>query len=281
LTFFSGTDIATLKEEGADRNHFVSLIVNNAGTYTAAITRKIKYKAVRELSYESFGGLVELPEKETIEGEELEYFDLNIEFEGDSDDKINIIADRLKEIKAEKAKKKSVYDYKGYFPTQWTPSYSKDDKDDTLKYKPVEKKEPTLFDNNFKSFVEKKDDKKAKEPEIPVTKKLIDGIVNQLITGSVTVTTLDSEAKTKLINTITSRFDKRFGQGEEGMAQFVFWATDFIEFLLWYSVDDPDIDEAATAVDIASNTVEALEALPKSKYIDEYINILSSYVDKF
>lgn len=41
-TFFSETDTATLKEEGRDRNNFVSLIVNNAGTYTAAITRRVK-----------------------------------------------------------------------------------------------------------------------------------------------------------------------------------------------------------------------------------------------
>ena len=41
-TFFSNTDINTLKSEGKDRVHFVSLIVNNEGTYSAAITRKIK-----------------------------------------------------------------------------------------------------------------------------------------------------------------------------------------------------------------------------------------------
>lgn len=52
-SFFSGTDLNTLREEGNDRNHFVSLIVNNEGKYTAAITRKVKYSAVRELSYES------------------------------------------------------------------------------------------------------------------------------------------------------------------------------------------------------------------------------------
>ena len=56
MTFFSGTDTATLKEEGRDRNNFVSLIVNNAGSYTAAITRRIKSKQVKEsVSYEFFG----------------------------------------------------------------------------------------------------------------------------------------------------------------------------------------------------------------------------------
>lgn len=43
-TFFSGTDTNTLQQEGSDLNNFVSLIVNNAGEYTAAITRKVTYK---------------------------------------------------------------------------------------------------------------------------------------------------------------------------------------------------------------------------------------------
>lgn len=43
LTFFSGTDTNTLQKEGNDTNNFLSLIVNNEGTYTAAITRKVSY----------------------------------------------------------------------------------------------------------------------------------------------------------------------------------------------------------------------------------------------
>ena len=47
-TFFSGTDVATLKQEGETLNHFLSLIVNNEGTYTAKITRKIFREIVAE-----------------------------------------------------------------------------------------------------------------------------------------------------------------------------------------------------------------------------------------
>lgn len=52
-TFFSGTDVATLKQEGTTQTHFVSLIVNNAGTYTARITRKLvrKVKAEAKIKY--------------------------------------------------------------------------------------------------------------------------------------------------------------------------------------------------------------------------------------
>ena len=59
-TFFSSTDTNTLKEEGSDVNHFVSLIVNNAGTYNAAITRKVDIKndIYSVYTYKSFGDIV-------------------------------------------------------------------------------------------------------------------------------------------------------------------------------------------------------------------------------
>ena len=52
-TFFSKTDTDTLQSEGNDRNHFVSLIVNNAGVYSAAITRRLTYTTSRP-TYKSF-----------------------------------------------------------------------------------------------------------------------------------------------------------------------------------------------------------------------------------
>lgn len=86
----SGTDLNTLKEEGNERNCFVSLIVNNAGKYYAAITRKVQTKSevtVKKLgtSYEFFGdGSKELEHKDetttkVIEKEVIEYFDLEVE----------------------------------------------------------------------------------------------------------------------------------------------------------------------------------------------------------
>lgn len=86
----SGTDLNTLKEEGNERNCFVSLIVNNAGKYYAAITRKVQTKSevtVKKLgtSYEFFGdGSKEVEHDNTettkvIEKEVIEYFDLEVE----------------------------------------------------------------------------------------------------------------------------------------------------------------------------------------------------------
>lgn len=52
-TFFSGTDNNALIQEGNSMNNFVSLIVNNVGTYTAAITKKVVAHKKEHITTES------------------------------------------------------------------------------------------------------------------------------------------------------------------------------------------------------------------------------------
>lgn len=55
--FFSGQDVYTLEDNAPDMNRFFSLIVNNAGEYKAAITRKnrvVLEKVNRTITYKSF-----------------------------------------------------------------------------------------------------------------------------------------------------------------------------------------------------------------------------------
>lgn len=288
-TFFSGTDLATLKEEGADRNHFVSLIVNNAGKYTAAITRKIKYHSVRDLSYDGFNGVVNLNDKQEVDGQEIEYFDLDIIFEGERDNKLKEIADRISEIKAEKKKSTPVTSYSATAynaPGYSSPFYSPTPKTTTNVYK-----SPTLFDDmDWEPKKPEKQEVKEKNPfaktpildDQKVSPADIDKILNQLITGSVTVTHLDKDAKQKLLTTMVARFDKRFGNDDDGLGLMLFnyWATDFIEFLVWYSIPG-DNNEDEVAEDVALKLIEALNELPANKYIKEYIEILETYVAKF
>lgn len=56
----SGTDLDTLKSEGSSMPHFVSLIVNNKGEYTAAITSQIVryFNGTVQESMNTFGGNV-------------------------------------------------------------------------------------------------------------------------------------------------------------------------------------------------------------------------------
>ena len=63
MAFFSGTDVNTLLEEGSDLNHFLSLIVCNAGQYVARITRKLR----RKIKAEALITYTESTEYKTIE----------------------------------------------------------------------------------------------------------------------------------------------------------------------------------------------------------------------
>lgn len=109
----SGTDLNTLKEEGNERNCFVSLIVNNAGKYYAAITRKVQTKSevtVKKLgtSYEFFGegskdiALDNTKTTKVIEKEIIEYFDLEVE-RHEVSNSLAYLDDRFDEIIEKKA----------------------------------------------------------------------------------------------------------------------------------------------------------------------------------
>lgn len=119
--FFSGVDTNTLLEEGTDRNHFVSLIVNNAGNYVAAATRKIKQEVhavahivyTTKTHYNSWDDIdiplsnVETTEKdkeETKTIEHVEWYDLNITKES-ADSNFDEIDNRLSAIKEAKTSK--------------------------------------------------------------------------------------------------------------------------------------------------------------------------------
>lgn len=121
MAFFSGTDTNTLLEEGTDRNHFVSLIVNNEGNYVAAVTRRIKQEVhavahivyTTKTHYNSWDDIdIPLSDNETTEKDKeetktikyVEWYDLNITKEA-ADNDFNEIDNRLSAIKGAKAKK--------------------------------------------------------------------------------------------------------------------------------------------------------------------------------
>ena len=89
-TFFSGIDSNTLDDLGHDMPHFLSLIVNNAGTYCAKITRRIPVSN----HYVTFNG-----EEEEYEGNDviIQSFPVSIEFEDGS--LINTLKSRLSELR--------------------------------------------------------------------------------------------------------------------------------------------------------------------------------------
>lgn len=154
-TFFSGTDTATLKEEGRDRNNFVSLIVNNAGTYTAAITRRVKrYSQIKDmLVYEFFGdGEKHDTKKYASNADEIEWFYLKIEKEGEnySFPDMDARLEEIKQAKAEKAKKAQTPTYQGGYKPVIANSYGTKAGPANLVKKEANKPkvvQPTLFDD--------------------------------------------------------------------------------------------------------------------------------------
>jgi hypothetical protein len=275
-TFFSGTDTATLKEEGRDRNNFVSLIVNNAGSYTAAITRRIKSKQVKEsVSYEFFGDGEKHDTKEYVsDADEIEWFYLKIEKE-DENYSFPDMAARLEEIKqakAEKAKKTQTPVYQGGYKPVIANSYG------TKEIKKVT--QPTLFDDVDDLPFEGGYD--IPYGQVTFDKVTLKSLVLQLITGSIIISNDIKIDITKWAKSMPALYEKRFGKGKEGMKNFKMWADTYAEYLTWYVTDEKleelGFDETEICAICAHDMIEELIKLPENDYIKGYIDALQKYL---
>lgn len=286
-TFFSGTDTATLKEEGRDRNNFVSLIVNNAGSYTAAITRRIKSKQVMEsVSYEFFGdGEKQDTKKYVSDADEIEWFYLKIEKEGENYSFPDMAA-RLEEIrkaKAEKAKKAQTPVYSSGYKPVIANSYDTKAGPANLVKKEDNKPEgvqPTLFANvDDLSF---DDNYSLPYGQVTFDKVTLKSLVLQLITGSIIISNDSKIDITKWSKSMPALYEKRFGKGEEGMKNFKIWADTYAEYLTWYVTDEKleelGFDETEICAICAHDMIEELTKLPENDYIKGYIDALQKYL---
>lgn len=289
-TFFSGTDIATLREEGRDRNNFVSLIVNNAGTYTAAITRRVKSKQVKEsVSYEFFGDGEKHDTEEYIsDADEVEWFYLKIENENETFSFPDMAA-RLKEIKqakaerAEKAKKAQTPTYQDGYKPVIDNSYGTKAGPANLVKKEANKPKVvhlTLFDDiDDLPFEEEYD---IPYGQVSFDKVTLKFLVLQLITGSIIISNDSKIDITKWAKSMPALYEKRFGKGEEGMKNFKMWADTYAEYLTWYVTDEKleelGFDETEICAICAHDMIEELTKLPENDYIKGYIDALQKYL---
>lgn len=263
-TFFSGTDTATLREEGRDRNNFVSLIVNNAGSYTAAITRRIKSRQTTEsIFYEFFGDGEKQDTNEYVsDADEIEWFYLKVKKENENYTFPDIAA-RLEEIqqaKAEKLKKAQ------------TPVYSGD-----YKFKKIQ---PTLFDDvDDLPFDDSYD---LPYSQAALDKVTLRSLVLQLITGSVIIPDDSRIDIFKWIESMPTLYERRFGKGEKGMKNFKMWADTYTEYLTWYVTDvkleELGFDETEICAICAHDMIGELTKLPENDYIKGYIEALQKYL---
>lgn len=286
-TFFSGTDTATLKEEGRDRNNFVSLIVNNAGSYTAAITRRVKSKQVKEsVSYEFFGDGEKHDTKEYVsDADEIEWFYLKIEKEGENYSFPDMAArlEEIKQAKAEKAKKAQTPVYQGGYKPIIANSYGTKVGPANLVKKEVSKPkvtQPTLFDNTDDLPFD--DNYNLPYGQVTFDKVTLKSLVLQLITGSIIISNGSKIDITKWARSMPALYEKRFGKGEEGMKNFKMWADTYTDYLTWYVTDEKleelGFDETEICAICAHDMIEELTKLPENDYIKGYIDALQKYL---
>ena len=286
-TFFSGTDTATLKEEGRDRNNFVSLIVNNAGSYTAAITRRIKSKQVMEsVSYEFFGdGEKQDTKKYVSDADEIEWFYLKIEKEGENYSFPDMAArlEEIKQAKAEKAKKAQTPVYSSGYKPVIANSYGTK----VGSANPVKKEDnkPKVVQSSLFDYVDDlpfNDNYSLPYGQVTFDKATLKSLVLQLITGSIIISNDSKIDITKWAKSMPALYEKRFGNGEEGMENFKMWADTYTEYLTWYVTDEKleelGFDETEICAICAHDMIEELTKLPENDYIKGYIDALQKYL---
>ena len=267
-TFFSSTDINTLKEEGRDRNNFVSLIVNNEGTYTAAITRKIISKK-EYISYELFG---EGERHDIVESNNnsinLEYFYFDIIKETNTIE-FTDIEDRLKEIRKNKTEKRIINNpvnndnhTQSRLFNDYVYECSK-----PLNIKPVKR--------NYDITGSIKYDK------VTVNKDTLNALLYQIITGSVLIPCNSKLDINKWVSNMEAYYIKRFGKDKEGLEAFYFWAETYTEYLTW-GIKDSALEETFDCTEICAIysyfLILELEKLEPNPYINGYIDALEKYL---
>lgn len=296
-TFFSGTDTATLSAEGNDMAHFVSLIVNNAGKYTAGVTRK--YKCVQTVSekytYPTWNGEVrEGVETFDIEEEKLEWFNLDIVFENATDDFETEMMERIKEIK--ESKKKVVTPvYKGYpqygnygkniAPTKEVGSTFPMDKDKYYGeegrgwYTAKEAKELPVKQGELPFDQPEEENLNIPYGVVTVDEDIVQSIVRQLVTSSIIISNESAVDVKKWTNSMESLYRRRFGTVKE----FEYFASNYVDYLINYTYDadvmiSVNNDDTAMAALLAHDVREELEKLPKNPWLSVYIKLMDDYI---
>lgn len=271
-TFFSGTDTQELKDSGVDTNHFVSLIVNNIGKYTAGITKKVNSKrTVKEtFTYNSFNDVEFTGEKEyTTEDSYLEWYNLDIEIQGKINNFEEEMLNRIKEIREEKNK--------GVLPTSNT-NFVRENYSNI----PTNKTQTSFITNTSRGNQIQKELPFEKEDPIPygsikIDKNLVMSIVRQLITCSVVIPSNSTIDIDKWSKDIPKLYTDRFGN----IKIFKEFAEPYVDFLISYIDEEciPDgIGPTEMSCILAYEVQTVLRTMPKNIWIDTYIEILDDYI---
>lgn len=280
-SFFSSTDTSTLLAEGSDMNHFVSLIVNNAGKYTAGITRRAKVKQTvnEEFSYPTWGDeRVRGNRTFTVEKECVQWFNLDIEIEEVSNDFEEEMLARIKEIRASKAAKSysklatSQFPKVGGYPIgdYGMPRVNTVNETKAGPANMIERKEPvqpSLFPDEVLIDYE----------HLQLNEELVDWVVKQTITCSLIIPHDSNIDVEKWAKSMDSLYNKRF----ENEKEFEAFASNFVDYLINYT-EDPEalsyLDETEMGAILAYQVREKLSKLPRNKWLDIWMKMYDDYI---
>lgn len=280
-TFFSGTDTGTLLEEGSDMSHFVSLIVNNEGKYTAAVTRKVKsiQTIVEDYSYPTWGGTeIKGQIKYPSEEEYVEYFYLNIDkatnsFECEMSERIKEIRESKKSIMEKKPLNNGTFVPVGQYgkkidnPKPKIEDYSIQTKAPAANIAPKQTELP--FEDNYAESYP--------YGIIHADKEVVDSLVKQIVTSSIII---PNNSQVDVMKWATN-MDKLYRARFETVQNFESFAVNYIDFLV--NTDpliDPEltVDPTEMAALLAYDIRERLMKLPKNPWLNTYITILDDYI---
>ena len=283
--FFSGTDLNTLREEGNERNCFVSLIVNNAGPYCAAITRKVQTKTevttkALGTSYQFFGeGAINTEKDSTpavtqvVDDEYIEYYMLDVERET-VDNPLEYLDKRFDEIEKKKAETRkrqttsiNPYNWENYVEDRSFTEWMKD------KHPEPVVKEQYLFDDKTMKEMET-------TPKINISPGAVHKCVVQMLTCSLLIKVEQFNIDTWIRQYMQSKYDELFA----APGIFDEWAEFIVDYLITNFFDAARLEEECYDWDYVQSLVaqSMCEELAVYKgvntYIDEYLDVIDRYI---
>lgn len=300
--FFSGTDTSTLREEGSDRVHFVSLIIDTKGTYQAAITRVVveEMKATGFIKYPTFNNkeVVGNPITYSFNRKKIEYFMLEVT-RPELENPFQELSNRIKEVQEQKAKAAKAATPITY-PVNKNESYTGYNNNylDPYKSNNTVPANGISYQTNVgrgnlttpinKNYEIPKNQLPFEEPDVDldtpvpyghvkVDPELIQELIAQLITGDVNYFMEEGVTLKSLIPACESMFELRFPDKK----LFHVWAEQYVEFLVYYT-EDPKLemyeDEVVAAL-IANDMSELLRKfITENGYIKSFVEILDRYI---
>lgn len=261
-SFFSKTDLFTLQSEGADRNNFVSLIVNNEGSYSAAITRKVaRHLDIEEDNACSFFGndSDKNCQNYSVDEEVVEFYMLDIDRQI-PENSFSYLDERFEKIKSSK---KTDIDKNNRFKqpasyaanSPWLPKSTY--------------KEPSLFKEEELDAL---DDMNL----IPINPVLARSVTVKMLLCSFLANTSKTDMEKFVKGNMQQVYDHFFESAENlKFTNYADWVTDYLVSCSC----PPDEDETLWATSMALAIQQILLPYEKDNpYIHGYIDALDSII---